>query len=544
LEKLKPPRILPGDAAEKALKVLEVDLSGFSGSSSKFVGESPVREGDYHPALVVKIKPESNEAELRIGLTSGRLALTGFSWVNIDDKPIERIEQILKEGDLITVKVEQTDKQNKFAWVSLEQEPEVSGALLSYDVKNGFVRAMVGGLDFEKSKFNCALQAKRQVGSTFKPLIYAAAFDKGFSPSSLVTDAPVVFKSDDKVEVDTSTVPGEDWKPHNFGGRFEGDIPLRLALIRSMNIPTVKLLSEITIDYGIQYARSLGITSPLPRDLTIGLGSWSASLEEMMRAYAIFPRLGKPVVLNYIKRVEDSSGKILEELPALQGAQENPSNIVANATQENETSVISPQTAYVMTDLLKAVIKEGTGRAAANTPGSIAGKTGTSNDHRDAWFVGYSPQVMAGVWIGYLKEKALGSSETGGKAAAPIWSEYMKTVSRVYPKTDFPIPEDVVFAYVDRFTGKLAPPSNPNRVRVAFKAGSVPDLTASNVPRVGEPNLRSTTGSKSMPGVPLNDGTQSVIPEDGSSPNRPSQTESPDYLPQEETLDFQREGYE
>ena len=544
LDELNPPRVLPGDAAERALKVLDIDLSPYGAKASNFVGDTPVKVGGYYPALVIEVDSQKNEAEIRIGLTSGKITLEPSQWILIQGRPLERLNDVISEGDVISVKVEQVDKQRGIALCAIDQDPEVSGALLSYDVKNGFVRAMVGGLDFLKSKFNSALQAKRQVGSTFKPLLYAAAFDKGFSPSSLVTDSPVVFKNDDKVEVDTSAVPGEDWKPHNFGGRFEGEIPLREALIRSMNIPTVKLLSEITIDYGIQYARSLGITSPLPRDLTIGLGSWSASLEEIMRAYAIFPRLGKPIVLNYIKRVEDSSGKILEELPALQNPAEatGTPEIVAGALQADEPPVISPQTAYVMTDLLKAVIREGTGRAAAGASGSIAGKTGTSNDHRDAWFVGYSPHVMAGVWIGYLKEKALGSSETGGKAAAPIWAEYMRSVAGSYPKNDFLIPEDVVFAYVDKTTGKLAAPGNPNRVRVAFKAGTVPNAFASNIPRVGEPNLRTTTATPSP--TPGSGESPAVVPP--PVPGAVSEGSSPEGAlpPDEETSDFQREGYE
>ena len=533
LDKLKPARILASDAAEKSSKVLEYDLSPYLSKNSDFVGDTPVRSNKIYSALVVGINDNANEAELRIGLTKALLPLSGVSWVKTENRPVDKVSQVLREGDVINVKVEQIDKGRALAICSLEQEPEVSGALLSYDVKNGFVRAMVGGLDFEKSKFNCALQAKRQVGSTFKPLIYAAAIDKGFSPSSLVTDSPVVFKNDDKVEVDTSTVPGEDWKPHNYGGKFEGEIPLRSALIRSMNVPTVKLLSEITIDYGIQYSRNLGITASLPRDLTIGLGSWSTSLEEMMRAYAIFPRLGKPVVLNYIKRVEDSTGKIIEELPALQNAaEESTANaIVADPLQENENRVISAQTAYVMTDMLKAVVQEGTGRAASGVPGSVAGKTGTSNDHRDAWFVGYSPHVMAGVWIGYLKDKALDVQETGGRAAAPIWADYLKFVSKFYSGGDFPIPEDVVFAYVDRQTGLLAPPSNPNRVRVAFKAGAVPDASGSNIPRVGEPSVRATTAAPADLGP---------VPHEPALPI----PANPPSLPPEETSDFQREGYE
>lgn len=538
LEELKPARILPGDALEKAVKVLDYDLAPYQDKNSDYVGDTPVKANRYYRAVVVGVNDTSNEAELRIGLTKAILPVSGATWVKVEDRPIDKISQVLKTGDVIFTRVDQVDKGKSLAICSLEQEPEVSGALLSYDVKNGFVRAMVGGLDFEKSKFNCALQAKRQVGSTFKPLLYAAAIDKGFSPSSLVTDSPVVFKSDDKVEIDTSTVQGEDWKPHNYGGRFEGDIPLRLALIRSMNVPTVKLLSEISIDYGIQYSRNLGITAALPRDLTIGLGSWSTSLEEIMRAYAIFPRLGKPVVLNYIKRVEDSSGKVIEELPALQSqAEESLANkIVADPLQENETPVISPQTAYVMTDMLKDVIKEGTGRAASGVPGAVAGKTGTSNDHRDAWFVGYSPQVMAGVWIGYLKDKALDVQETGGRAAAPIWADYLKFVTKSYSGGDFPVPEDIVFAYVDRQTGRPASPSNPNRVRVAFKAGTVPDATASNILRVGEPNVRSTSASPE---------SSAALPETTPQPNQPlSPAEVKPLLPQEETTDYQREGYE
>jgi penicillin-binding protein 1A len=237
-----------------------------------------------------------------------------FYLVEIDDnKAPKKVSEILREGDVAEVKVEKIDRKDSLVIATLEQEPELQGALLSYDLTSGEVLAMVGGRDFAKSKFNRALQAKRQVGSTFKPIIYAAAMDRGFSPSSIVTDSPLIFKHEEQLDADNQ---GEDWRPRNYSGKFEGDIPLRLALIRSMNIPTVKLLNEITIDYGIQYARSLGITAPLPRDLSIGLGSWSSSLEEIMRAYAVFPRLGKPVQLHYIKKVVNGKGEVLEDLAA------------------------------------------------------------------------------------------------------------------------------------------------------------------------------------------------------------------------------------
>lgn len=512
LEQLKPVRILPADAAEKKLKVLEF-------SSSELFGDTPLKVGGYYDALVVGLDSLGKTAEIRMGLTKGLIDFDSASWVKIENKPVDSFTDFLKVGDVVSVRVVSIESEKKVARCALEQEPEVSGALLSYEVQSGFVKAMVGGPDFNISKFNCALQAKRQVGSTFKPLIYAAAFDKGFSPSSLVTDSPVVFRNDAQEEVDTSQLASEDWKPHNYGGKFAGEISLREALIRSMNVPTVKLLSEISLDYGIEYARSLGITSPLPRDLTIGLGSWSASLEEIMRAYAIFPRLGKPVQLTYIKKVEDLNGSVLEEV----NAEEQESQI---------EKVISEQTAYVMTDLLKGVIREGTGRAASGVPGQVAGKTGTSNDYRDAWFVGYSPHMVSGVWVGYLKDKVLGQSEVGGRAAAPIWTDYMKTVGARYPRRDFQIPEDIVFAYVDRETGRPASPGNPNRVRVAFKQGLVPNRLGNNLPRVGEPHSRATSA------------TDLTVPQ-SSTVTEPSPPAASDELPEEEnTQGFQREGYE
>lgn len=527
LEDLNPMRILPPSAAG-GTKTLEYDLSPYLEKKNRYVGASPVKEGGYYKGLVLSIDNQKKTAEVDIGLTHATLsAAEGMDWVKIENKPWKDLSEVLRRGDIVDVKVEKIDPRANVATVSLEQEPEVLGGLLSYEIQNGFVRAMVGGRDFRKNKFNVALQARRQVGSTFKPLIYAAAIDKGFSPSSIVTDSPIVFKFEGKVDAESETegtAPHEEsWKPRNFGNKFEGDIPLRQALIRSMNIPTVKLLNEITIDYGIQYARTLGITATLPRDLTIGLGSWSTSLEEIMRAYAIFPRLGKPVVLNYIKRIEDSNGNTVEEytenIPPPAKEKTTPSD-----TAESQL-VISPQTAYVMTDMLKGVVREGTGKAAGNVPGSVAGKTGTSQDHRDAWFIGYSPQVMAGIWIGYQKDKPLDPAETGGKAAAPIWAEYMRAVSSKYPTGDFPIPDDIVFAYIDKNTGKLAGPANPNRIRVAFKVGTVPNAMGDNLLRVGEPGVRATaTGEPSI-----------------------NRTEEDTLIPtqqDEETSDYLRQGYQ
>jgi len=520
LDKITRMRVLSADVDPKTKKLAH-DMTVFQQANSPYYGPTPLFEGGHYRALVSDIDDTKGIARARVGQSIVVLPVATMDWVKVADKPIKQISQILKPGDVIQVKVEKIDRKDGLILSSLEQEPDIQGAILSYDIATGMVLAMVGGRDFLESKFNRALQAKRQVGSTFKPIIFAAAIDKGFSPSSIVTDAPLVFKFEGKLDADSQ---GEDWRPRNYSGKFEGDIPLRLALIRSMNIPTVKLLNEITIDYGIEYARTLGITATLPRDLSIGLGSWSSSLEEIMRAYAVFPRLGKPITLHYIKKVVDGNGKVLEEMPA----ERLPSAVthapaVANPELAANGLVISPQTAYVMTDMLKGVVREGTGRPAAGIAASIAGKTGTSNDHRDAWFVGYSPNVMTGVWVGFDKDKPLDPGETGGKAAAPIWLEYMQRVVKDYPSAEFPIPDNIAFAYVDRDTGRLASASSPHRVRVAFKVGSLPNRLGDNLPRIGEPGVRAT--STTQPGV------------DPTAPTEPAASK-------EETSDFIREGYQ
>jgi len=518
LEKVTPSRILPVVIDEKNRR-LEFDLSDLQKPGGPHFGPTPVKEGGYYKAVITAANDAQKMALAKIGRSDIEIPWATMEWVKGKETTMNLVSQVVKPGDVVLVKIDKIDRFNFRIEASLEQEPEIQGALLSYDVETGHVRALVGGTDFAKSKFNIALQAKRQVGSTFKPLLYSAAMDKGFSPSSIVTDSPIVFKFEGQLDADNA---GEPWRPRNYAGKFEGDIPLRLALIRSMNIPSVKLLNELTIDYVIEYARTLGITSPLQRDLSIALGSWSSSLEELSRAYAIFPRLGKPIALNYVKRVEDIDGKVLEEHNT-GDASIVPRNQVNPDPELNAKGlVISPQTAYVMTDMLRGVVREGTGTGAAVVGGPIAGKTGTSNDHRDAWFIGYSPAIMTGVWLGYEKDKPLDPSETGGKAAAPIFAEFMTAAVAKYPKAEFPVPDDVVFAYVDKETGRLATASTVKRVRVAFKSGTVPDSTGGNLLRVGDPGIRHTTAS-------------------GNPDSRPQATTPPAA---EETDDFLREGYQ
>lgn len=543
-------RLLP-PAIDEDFRKLIYDLEPLQKPNSPYFGITPVKEGATYRAAIARIEMgKTPRAFAQVGETTVILPWSTMeAWVRAQDNPTQTLDSVLKVGDVVNVRVEKIERQLNQVLGTLEQIPEIQGALLSFEVETGAVRAMVGGRDFDESEFNCALQAKRQVGSTFKPILYAAALDKGFSPSSLVTDAPIVFKFEG--ELDSDNV-GEDWRPHNYGGSFKGDVPLRLALIRSMNIPTVKLLNEIGVDSGIDYARRVGIQAALPRDLSIALGSWSTSLDEIMRAYSVFPRLGTRPSLQFIRQIVDSAGNVLEDYPlaespyyrsALASTSRplSPPPTVEGQAPAGETVVepaISPQTAYVMTDMLKAVVREGTGRRAAAIGGSVAGKTGTSNDHRDAWFIGYTPTVISGVWLGYLKDKPLNSEETGGKAAAPIWANFMETAIKYYPRKEFPIPEQIVFANIDPDTGKLASSRTTNRVRAAFKVGTVPDRVAENLPRIGEPGARSMSavGAGSIP-----------PPTSATEPAPEVLNNSEDEAagdPSEETADFMRQGYE
>lgn len=531
-------RLLPAVGAAEGEKVaLQWDMSQFQKADSKYFGQTPILENDFYRAVVTAVDDTRNEAGARIGQTNVVLPLASMAWVLVKEEPVKLMSQVLKAGDVIEVRIDKIDRKANTVTASLEQYPEIQGALLSFDLKTGAVRAMVGGKNFEESKFNCALQAKRQVGSTFKPILYAAAMDKGFSQASLVTDSPIVFKVEGGQELDTDNF-GEDWRPHNYAGKFKGEIPLRLALTRSMNIPTVKLLDQISVDYGIEYSRRMGITAPLPRDLSIALGSWSSSLDEVTRAYSVFPRLGKPIGLYYLKKVVDENGHVLEEFKTTDGLPQNmPAAVAAAGESPSPTAtaspvaaeglpagtVIAPDTAYVIVDMLQGVVKEGTGRRAGSIGGAVAGKTGTSNDHRDAWFVGFTPHIMTGVWVGYEKDKPLASGETGGRAATPIWAEYMQKVVGHYPKASFPVPEGISFAYIDPETGRLATAGRTPRVRAAFKVGSVPTRDGTNQMRIGEPGSRARLST--------------IDPNASPDPNVNTAKDS-------ETGDFLRQGYQ
>ena len=346
--------------------------------------------GDYVHALVISTAASPpGTATLKVGQYIATVTQTDAAWTQ------QKITKILTPGDVAYVKLLTLSVDGK-AKVSLEQDSGAQGALLAIDNASGDVRAMVGGRDFILSKFNRATQALRQVGSSFKPYVYTAAIDQGARPDDTVLDAPVTFQ--------TGSGP---YSPHNFDNKFEGVITLRRALAQSRNIPALKLADRTGIRTVEDYARKFGITSPLPPYLPVALGAAEVTLFEQTSAFSVFPDDGVRLVPRLITKVADYEGRVLEE------------------NYPDVKDVISARTARLMTSMLEEVVQHGTGLAATKLKLPLAGKTGTTNDFTDAWFVGFSPSLTAGVWVGYDEKKSLGAKETGARAALPIWMEFM-----------------------------------------------------------------------------------------------------------------------
>lgn len=448
-------------------------VAGFLNKANEAFNVDPPTPGQVVQALVTGVDDDAKTVTLRIGSAKGRLPLKEMKWAR---KPNHKVpyyaakvsvpSSVLKKGDVVLVRLLRTSgaqmkppkkeennhptkEEAQAQWdVALEQIPTVEGAILSMDPRSGSVKAMVGGRSFNKSQFNRAIQSRRQPGSAFKPIIYAAALDRGVSPVEIILDSPYI--SDRKPG-------GEAWKPRNYKKKFYGPTLLRTGLIKSRNVITVKLLNRIGVDYAIDYARKLGITSELAPDLSLALGSSGLSLMELTRAYAVFANGGVLVTPIFVKKVLDRDGHVVEE------------------NQPHGEPVISPETAFVLTDLMEAVIREGTGWRIKALKRPVAGKTGTTNDLRDAWFMGYVPGLVTGVWVGYDEPKEMGKGETGSRAASPIWLYYMSEALDGTPVLDFQVPKGVVFAKVDAQNGLLAGPHSKKTVFQSFKQGTAPE---------------------------------------------------------------------
>jgi penicillin-binding protein 1A len=360
----------------------------------------------YVHALVTAVTSVS--AIIRFGRYSATLAPADAAWIG------RKLPDILQPGDIAYVKI--VSLSDNKARVTMEEDSGVQGALVAIDNATGEIKAMVGGRDFNLSKFNRSTQALRQVGSSFKPYVYTAAIDRGATPDDTILDAPVTFPMPS----------GPPYEPHNYDEKFEGTITLRRALAQSRNIPALKLADSIGIKTVIDYAHRFGITSNIPPYLPVALGAVEVTPMEQTSAYSVFPSDGVHITPRYITKVTDYEGRTLEE------------------NFPDVKDVVSARTARTMTAMLREVVLHGTAIAASSMKYPLAGKTGTTNNFTDAWFVGFSPSITCGVWIGYDEKKFLGAKETGSRAALPIWMDFMKTALAGKDPGDFQAPPEGV----------------------------------------------------------------------------------------------------
>lgn len=415
---------------------------------------SSLQKDSIYKGVVLAVDNEKNQAVVRVGNHHGIIEGTTTIWarkLNPEkgswEDEIDHINKVLKVGDVIFVaakdKMEQSDN-----WIfELEQEPDVQAALLCIEAETGHVKTMIGGLNYQESQFNRATQSRRQPGSSFKPIIFAAAIDKGYTAATVIIDSPITFEDEERNFV---------WKPKNYNETFYGPTLLRTALVKSRNIVTIKILKDVGIDYVIDYARKLGIKSDINRDLSIALGSSGTSLLEMVNAYSVFSNLGYSVEPVFITKIVDRYGNILEE------------------SELKRKKVIDMTTAYIITHLMEGAVKSGTGWRVKELGRPVAGKTGTTNNLFDAWFLGYTPRYTTGVWVGFDQEKPMGKGETGSRAATPIWLNYMAEILEGKSVRTFNVPEGVVFAKIDAKTGLLPIEESEEVTFECFKEGTVP----------------------------------------------------------------------
>lgn len=492
----------------------------------------PLEVGDFLEGIVIRVNDNEAIVEYEPGYFA-QIPLDEMKWAheraNIDDEdqyiqPVRKASDVLKVGDVVVLSVKSLEPtpsptkteadskdggQEKMGIVaSLEQDTEVEGAMLAVDPRSGYILSMVGGYDFNRSEFNRAVQARRQPGSSFKPIIYAAALDLGFTPASILQDSPITFEND---------LDQQKWRPNNYDQKFVGDTTLRNSLLQSRNITTIKLLNEIGIDTAVNYARRLGIDSELNRDFTLALGSSVVTLDEIVKPYVVFANEGYPKPQLFIRKIVDRDGNVLEDnanenftgsledeinqsisdlkkevasvafapkeeksdadeaVSFLKDAPSSRKNIKKESPFELKAGqVLSSETSFLITHLLAENILYGSGRRARVLNRPASGKTGTTDENRDAWFLGFTPQLVAGVWVGYDDLRRLGRYETGSRAAVPIWKDFMLGALEAYPKEDFEVPENIEFARIDPDTGCLANSKTKSAVFEAFVKGTVP----------------------------------------------------------------------
>ena len=448
-----------------------------------------VQPGKIYVGLVTKVDDEEQAVTVRVGAFEGPIPLRGMLWA---DKPnpersseypkIDKVSQALKVGDVIQVSATdfkglygyetKNEEKAKLTLFRLAQEPLVQGALFSVEPDSGYVKALIGGYDFAESKFNRAQQACRQPGSAMKPLIYTAALahpEKEYNLSTVVIDSPII--ADDFARA-------ERWKPQNYSSEFLGEMTFREALVQSHNIPSVKILLDIGMPYAIEFAHKLGIKSELKEEPGLVLGSSCVTMEELVSAYGVFVRGGTRMPRTYVRRIFDRHGRLIEDHTVYWDELLPPEDKIArleDSLDEVPERVISEQNAYLITKLLREVVQMGTGVEASRLGLPAGGKTGTTNDQYDAWFIGFTRDLLTAAWIGHDKyERPLGKWESGGKAALPIWLDYMTEAHKGREAREFEVPAGIVFRRIDRVTGLLARPDTRHAMSEAFIEGTAP----------------------------------------------------------------------
>lgn len=420
-----------------------------------------LKENDLVEAVVTNV--ETGQAEVKFQDYSGLLTNKNIAWTGTRD-----LDRLLDSGDIIHIEITSVSEEDRTFAADLDQEPALDGAMLAIEPQTGQVRAMVGGYSFQRSEWNNATQAMRQVGSVIKPFLYTAGLEYGLTPASTFIDEPTKFK--DKWS-------GKIWDPPNYDEMFKGRMTLRQGIEQSRNIITAKLLDHISPQLGVEYCKKFGLTSSIYPYLSLSLGAFEVKLIEMVSAFTTFPNQGVRIHPYFIKRIEDREGNILEE------------------HEFESEEVISPQIAYMMTSLLQGVVKRGTAQIARHLEMPLAGKTGTTDNHTDAWFIGFSPDLCAGVWVGHPEGKIpIGPRQSGAVAALPAWIDFFSHIiedaktaaeesgAEEWEPPEFHVPPGLSFLNIDYKTGLLPTPvCSPQFIfREVFLPGTEPNRFCSH----------------------------------------------------------------
>jgi penicillin-binding protein 1A len=488
----------------------EVQKIKSSSSDSEFIpgindkDELPriLQVNEQYEAAVLKVDDALRVVYVSVAGTPGIIPFDNFKWahkrsVNENTgyyQEVTKPSTILKEGDLIYVQMTKPGaaitnylskeglailaknknsgliKSQKYLVCLLDQIPEVQGALFSIDARSGEVISYVGGNDFQRNKFNRVIQAKRQPGSSFKPLLFAAALEHGYNPATIIMDTP-------------EAMPGFDsassWKPKNYDGEYKGPVTMRVALEQSRNIPTIKIADKVGVNNILKFIDRIGFNAKLEPNLSIALGTFGVSPRDMVSTYAIFPNGGKYVSPKAILSVTDRDGKkynINETEKDMKTISDKTDDALGETASTGNpftsslsgTQVYDPRLAFVMTNIMKGVITSGTATAARDLSPNIAGKTGTTNDYVDAWFIGFTSNVVTAVWTGFDDNRTLGFGETGGRASLPVWKEYMRSSIRKYGDQAFEVPPGVTTQWIEKASGRKVSPNSPGSILEYF----------------------------------------------------------------------------